>query len=805
MFKNYFKTAWRNLLRNKMFSVINILGLTVSLASIIFIIIWIQNEVSYDKFNVHEDRTYRISREFLNPDGSTNLHLAAVALPFEPLLEKNFPEIEKATRFLQDNDIIRYGEQKFNEKRIIWGENNFFDVFTYRFIEGSAGASLKEPNTVVLTQDMAKKYFGTDAPLNKTLYYGSTNTPLKVTGVIANVPGNAHFHFDFLISFITLKQFLEPDEYLNNWGGNNYFTYLLLKPNTNPQTLSAKFPAFLDQVLPARDEAPAGSKWNKLHLQKIADIHLNSHLMGEAEVNSDIKYVYIFGCIAFFILLIACINYMNLTTALALSRLKEVGVRKVIGAERKQLFLQFFIESTLVTVIGLVLALTTVYLLMPLFSQFNETTYSITTQQFFTLIGCITGLLLCTVFLAGFYPSIYVLGFKPIAILKGRLQNNSFNFSLRRVLVVFQFTISIALIIAVLIVSSQLNYMQNTDLGFNKNGVVTLPVSDSIRNHFETVKNILLQNNNIKSATFASRIPSGQLLDEQDAQIESNSGSMEKVNFRLSNISTDFDYMKTFGMQIAAGREFSKNFPTDSTSAFIINESAVRAAGWKSDEDAINRHIIYGGRDGRITGVVKDFNFESLEKPIMPIIFYITPNARRIFSIRISGNNIGSTIGYIKNVWQQFAPNMIFDYSFLDERLFDLYKAERKLNTTYMLFAGIAIFIACLGLFGLAKFTSGQRTKEIGIRKVLGASVSSITSLLSKDFLKLVIISIVIATPIAWWAMNSWLQNFAFHINISGWIFLLAGLIAILIALITISFQAIKAALTNPIKSLRTE
>ena len=495
---------------------------------------------------------------------------------------------------------------------------------------------------------------------------------------------------------------------------------------------------------------------------------------------------------------------MNLTTALALSRLKEVGVRKVIGAERRQLFFRFFTESTLLTFIALIFSLATVYLLLPLFEKFNDIIYSFTAQQFALLSAGIFILLLFTALLAGSYPSFYISGFKPIAILKGRLQKSSFNFSLRKVLVIFQFTISIVLIIAVLIISRQLNYMQNADLGFNKNWIITLPVNDSIRNNFETVKNMLLRNTNIESASFSSRIPSGQLLDEQNAKLEMN-GSMQQINFRLSCIFSDFDYMKTFKMKIVSGRDFSKDFPTDSTTAFIVNEAAVRAANWKSDEDAINKSIEYGGRKGRITGVVKDFNFESLEKPILPIVFYIAPFARRIFSIRLTGNNLQSTINYVKNVWQQFAPNMDFSYSFLDERLYDLYKTERRLNSIYLLFAGIAIFIACLGLFGLATFTAEQRTKEIGIRKVLGASVSSITSLLSKDFLKLVITALVIAIPVAWWAMNNWLQNFAYQVNISWWIFLWAGLIAIIIALITVSFQAIKASIANPVKSLRTE
>jgi putative ABC transport system permease protein len=370
--------------------------------------------------------------------------------------------------------------------------------------------------------------------------------------------------------------------------------------------------------------------------------------------------------------------------------------------------------------------------------------------------------------------------------------------------VVFQFIISIVLIIAVLIISRQLNYMQNADLGFNKNQVITLPVNDSIRNNFETVKEMMLSNSNIESASFSSRIPSGQLLDEQDGKLEID-GSMQQINFRLSCIFTDLDYMKTFKMQIAAGRDFSKDFPTDTSTAFIMNEAAVKAAGWKSDEDAINKSIEYGGRKGRITGVVKDFNFESLEKPITPIVFYIAPFARRIFSIRLTGNNLSPTIDYVKKIWQRFAPNMDFSYSFLDERLYNLYKAERKLNAIYLLFAGIAIFIACLGLFGLATFTAGQRVKEIGIRKVLGASVVHISSLISKDFLKLVATALIIAIPVAWWAMNNWLKNFAFHIKISWLVFLLAGSIAIIIALLTVSFQAIKAAIANPVKSLRTE
>ncbi len=721
-----------------------------------------------------------------------------------PYIKESFPEVETITRFLQDNDVIHVGENKFIEDKIIWSEANFFDVFTNTFVKGDERTALKEPNSVVITQEMAKKYFKNKDALNQTIYYSDKLIPLKVTGIVAGMPGNAHFHYDFAISFITLEQFIPKEEYTNGWGGNNYFTYIVLKKNANPQMLEAKFPVFLDKMMPIGDNGAKGSKGNKLHLQKITNIHLHSHLMGEASINSDIKYVYIFGCIAFFILLIACINYMNLASALALTRLKEVGVRKVIGAKRSQLFAQFFTESSLIIVMALVFSITTVILLMPAFENFNETTYTFSIQQYVLFGIGIVVLLVGTVLLAGSYPSLYISSFRPVAILKGTFGKSNTKISLRKVLVVFQFTISISLIVAVLIVSKQLSYMQNAGLGFDKNWLITLPVNDSIKNNFETVKNMLLRNSNIKNATFSSRIPSGQLLDEQGAMLEIN-GGMQQISFRLSCIFTDFDYLKTFGMQIAAGRDFSKDMPTDSTNAFIINEAAVRAAGWLSDKDAINKQIVYAGRKGRIVGVVKDFNFESLEKPITPIVFYITPFARRVFSIRLTGNNLQPTIQYVQNVWQQFAPNMDFNYTFLDDRLHDLYKAEQKLNTIYILFAAIAIFIACLGLFGLATFTAQQRTKEIGIRKVLGASAMGITSLISKDFIKLVILALIIATPIAWWAMSQWLQNFAFHIHINAGTFLSAGVLAIVIALITISFQAVRAAFANPVKSLRSE
>ena len=419
MFKNYFKTAWRGLLRNKMSSLINLLGLTVGLASVVFILIWIQNELSYDAYNKNADRTYRVSREFLNADGSTNIHLAAIALPFEPLIKQSFPEVETITRFLQDNDVMRVGENKFTENNIIWSDDHFFDVFTNTFLEGDERTSLKEPNSMVITQEMAKKYFKGKDALNQTIYYSDKQIPLKVTGVVAGMPGNAHFHFDFAISFITLEQFIPKEDYTSDWGGNNYFTYLVLKKNANPQMLEAKFPAFLDRIMPIEENTWKGSKWNKLHLQKLTDIHLHSHLMGEAGINSDIKYVYIFGCIAFFILLIACINYMNLASALALTRLKEVGVRKVIGAKRSQLFAQFFTESSLIIVMALVLSIATVILLMPAFENFNETTYTFSIQQYVLFGIGIVMLLVGTVLLAGSYPSLYISSFRPVAILKG--------------------------------------------------------------------------------------------------------------------------------------------------------------------------------------------------------------------------------------------------------------------------------------------------------------------------------------------------------------------------------------------------
>lgn len=803
MFKHYFKTAWRNLKYRKSFSIINIGGLAIGLSAVILIVIWIQNELSYDRFNKHAENTYRVTREFLNADGSTNIHLATIALPYAPLIKENFPEVEKVTRFLKDDNLIRYNEIKFTEHNIIWSDENFFNVFSFKFIKGSSQTALVNPNTVVITKDMAKKYFGRDDVLNRTIFYGEKRVPLKVTGVIENIPDNSHFHFDLAISFITIRQFIPKEDFVSDWGGNNYFTYVLLKPNADPAAIEAAFPKFLDKVMPAYGGVPGG-KNNKLHLQKLTDIHLHSNLQAEAEPTGSIKYVYIFGCIAFFILLIACINYINLTTALASKRLKEVGVRKVIGAMRKQLFYQFFIESLLIILIALSLAVMAVFLFLPVFQRFNHTVYTFTRQQFFMLCGYIFVLLMLTAFLAGGYPSLYISAFKPIAILKNKFRINSTKISLRKTLVVFQFTISIFLITAVLIISRQVHYMQNADIGFNKNWIITLPSNDSIRRNFETIKNTLLRNTNIESATFSSRIPSGELLDEQGCSLETNRG-MQQIDFRLANITTDFDYMKTFRMQMVAGRDFSKDFPTDSISSFIVNEAAVRAAGWKSNETAINKQIEYGGNKGRIVGVVKDFNFESLDKPIIPIVFYINPQGRRTFSVRLTGKNLTATIDYIKSVWQQFSPDADFSYTFLDNRLRDLYKAERTLNSIYILFAGIAIFIACLGLFGLATFTAEQRTKEIGIRKVFGASVGSIMLFISKDLLKPVMIATVIALPVGYFIMKKWLQNFAYHTALHWWLFAIAALITFVIALLTVLSKALKAARANPVKSLKTE
>ena len=809
MIKNYFKIAFRNLMKYKFISFINLFGLTVGLTCCLLISTYILNEISYDRYNNKAENIYRFTRIFRNVEtGVVSLHLGTIAPPFGPLLKHDFPQIQKLTVLLPSGTTtMRYEDKIFNEKNSYFADENLFDVFKVHVLKGNPATALKEPYSVMLTEDIAKKYFGNDEPLNKMIRFDNTQRSFKVTGVYEDFPVNAHLHPSLMVSFNTLRDtaIYGEQNLRSNWGNNSFLTYAVLPDNVNTKNMEAQFPAFLDKVMGQPGDKVKPSKWTALTLQKLTDIHLRSHLDYEAEENGDIKRVYIFSAIALFILLIACINYMNLSTARSALRAREIGIRKVVGAERKEIIAQFLSESVIISFIAMLLATAFTYFTLPWLNKVSgqNLSFSILFKGVILVTLLIVPIIVGVV--SGIYPAIFMSSFQPVKVLKGVMKIGGSNVSFRKVLVTIQFAVSIILIISTAVVFKQLGYMQQTSLGFNKEHILTAAYNSELDNKFESFRTSLMANPGVINVTRSSRVPSGRLLDSQGSEID-RGDSLAPTNADIKYITVDQDFLNTYDIKIAAGRGFSRDFSTD-TSSFLLNQTAVKALGLKSDQDAVGKNFSYAGIKGKVVGIFHDFHFESMRQPIVPLIMVIpsTNGNYGSISIKISGGNISAAIDHIEKVWKQFLPQSPFDYNFVDERFAKLYDSEKRQGTIFTIFAGIAIFIACLGLFGLSSFTITQRIKEIGIRKVLGASAASIVQLLSKDFLKLVLIAAVIAFPVAWYAMHQWLLDFAYRISIPWWIFIVAGIVAAVIALATISLLTVKAAMSNPVKSLRTE
>ena len=802
MLKNYFKIALRNLVKYKFISFINLFGLTVGLTCCLLITIYILNELSYDRYNKNAKNIYRVERTFKNSEtGALSLELSSVAPPFAPLLQNDFKDIKKITSILQAGTVvIRYKDKIFNENKIYFADENLFNVFDLKVTKGNAAKALNDPYSVMLTEEAAKKYFGSEDPIDKILRLDNRFIG-KVTGIYKALPANSHWHPDLMLSFNTLKDTAVYGEkqLRTNWGNNSFFTYVLLPDNYNPKKLEVQFPAFLNRHMGGKT-----SDWTSLSLTKLTDIHLYSHKDSEIEENGDIKRVYIFSAIALFILLIACINYMNLSTARSALRAKEIGVRKVIGAGKTELIIQFLSESVLLCGVAAIFSFFLVSLALPGLNKLSDQSLSINTLLQWQLIVVLLLVPFIIGVSAGIYPAVFLSSFKPVKVLKGVFKTGNSTLSFRKALVVVQFSVSIILIISTAVVFQQLRYIQNRSLGFNKDRIVTINNNSGLNPFYEAFKNALLSDANVQVVGRSSRIPSGRLLDADESHINKGD-SLAPTKADIKYVRVDEDFIPAYQVKMAAGRNFSKAFSTD-TSSFLINEAAVKALQLQSNQDAIGKQFQYGDRKGRLIGVFQDFNFESLHQRVLPIVLFTSSKANDYgrISIKISGN-IQAALTHIETTWKKFLPETPYDYTFLDERFADLYKSEQRQQTIFTIFSSIAIFIACLGLFGLSAFTITQRIKEIGIRKVLGASVGSIVNLISKEFLLLVIIASVIAFPIAGWVMNKWLEGFAYRIDISWWIFVTAAAAAIVIAFITVSFQAIKAAMANPVKSLRTE
>jgi putative ABC transport system permease protein len=808
MLKNFFKTALRNLMKHKLISFINLFGLAVGLTCCLLILAFILNELSYDKYNANADRIYRVTRDFNNQDGIVSLKLSTIAPAFGPYLLNDFPDIQKMTR-LYGNGItpIRYREKLFNEPDVYFADENLFDVFTQKMVAGNPKTALADPFSIMLTEEMAKKYFGNDDPINKMLRFNNQFN-LKVTGIYKGFPLNSHIHPNILISFNTLNDtaVYGAEHLRTSWGNNSFFTYLLMPEKYPVKNMIAQFPAFVDRHMPhgnynGRDP----SKFTKLNLQKLTDIHLRSHTDYEAEPNGDINRVYIFASIALFILLIACINYMNLSTARSALRAREIGIRKVIGARKKELIFQFLSESVIICWVALIIAILLTWGTLPWLNKISGQQIFISSLLKWQIIVPLLLTPFVVGILSGIYPALFMSSFQPIKTLKGLFKTNG-GISFRKVLVVAQFAISIVLIITTAVVFQQLDYMQKKSLGFDKDRMLIISYSTDVNKQYDALRTELLKNSSFKNVARSSRIPSGRLLDNMGAYTLSGD-SMQPTSTDIKYIAVDYDFIPTYNIPLLAGRNFSREYGTD-TASFVLNESAIKALGWKTVQNAVGKDFKYGPQKGHVVGVVSDFHFESMHQQIVPLIMVMQPESYAPFnnaSIKIAGNNISPALDHLERTWRKILPETPYQFNFLDERFDKLYQSEQKQGTIFVVFACIAIFIASLGLFGLSAFAITQRFKEIGVRKVLGANVAGIVALLSKDFLKLVMIAAIIAFPVAWFAMHNWLKDFAYRISIQWWVFVLAGILAALIALVTVSFQAIKAATANPVKSLRTE
>ncbi|GAB3907429.1 ABC transporter permease [Mucilaginibacter boryungensis] len=811
MIKNYLRSAWRNIARHKFISFVNIFGLTVGITCCLLILTYVFNELSYDKFNPNADRTYRVTRTFYTQDGTESLHLSAVAPPFGPLLKTAFPDIEKVSRLLPNGTIaVRYNEKMFNETNSFFADENFQDIFKLDVTRGDPKTGLTEPYNVMMTEAMARKYFGDQDPINQVVLLDNLKHGFKVTGIFKPLPNNSHMHAELLMSFNTLKDSTVYGEkqLRTNYGNNSFYTYLLLPKGYNAERINGQLSPFLDKYVQFKG-MPAGlktSKVTKLTLQKLTDIHLRSHLDDEIENNGNITRVYIFSIIALFILLIACINYMNLSTARSALRAKEIGIRKVIGAQRQEIIRQFLSESVLITWVALVLAIGISALVLPYVNSVSGLTLSLSSLLSWKVIILIVLLPFIVGLISGIYPAIFMSSFKPVRVLKGLVKSGAGGISFRKVLVVLQFSISIILIVATTVVFRQLSFIQNKSLGFNKDYVVNMFYNGNLNNTFDSFREELLKNPAIKEVGRSSRVPSGRLLDDQNASVMQGD-SLKPIKLDLKYVTTDYGFIPTYGIKLDAGRNFSRAYVNDTTN-FIINEAAVQMLQWKNAQNAIGKDMMYGNVKGKVIGVVNDFHFESLHQKIIPLLFAMPPvknNQYNYISVKVDGRNAQSAITTMESVWRHYLPESPFAYTFLDKKFERLYSSEQLQGRLVTIFSCIAIFIACLGLFGLSAFTISQRVKEIGVRKVLGASVPRIVIELSKDFLMLVLIAAVIALPIAWYSMNKWLLDFAFRISLSWWIFAMAGVIALIIAFVTISFQSVKAAIANPVKSLRSE
>jgi putative ABC transport system permease protein len=806
MLQNYFKTALRNLMRYKGFSFINILSLAIGITGCLVIGLFVWDELKYDKSIPGGEHIYRLYGE--RTDHNATTYQAPVPPMYATFLQQQYPEIDTATRMMMIGDkyLMGVGEKSAYEEKGRFVDPSFFQVFPFKFLKGDPNTALTAPETIVLSEELAQKYFGNEDPLEKTIKIDTDTFTVK--GVLAPLPEHIHLDFRYLMSLSSINV---PQERMEKWTWTQFYTYVKLKPGTNVKQLQDKFQDYIKKEIEPRENNSDVSTMP--FFQPLKDVHLNSSdFIYDHARRGNATYVKGLTIIALFVLLIACFNFINLATARSFRRAKEIGVRKVVGADRKQLVVQFIGETVLLSVFAVIIAVISTFLILPYLNSFTEKSISFNLFSNPPLLLLVMAAAVVIGIFAGIYPALILSGFKPIKVLKSTKAagENIRTGWLRQSLVVVQFALSALLIISSIIVFRQTKFLNDKDLGFNKEQLIYFQTRGDVNTNLETFKSELLQSSNIVSVTSGYGLPGDQYAGESVILPGRGENKNQPTNLFIG----DHDYVKTLGLKLIAGRDFSKEMSTDIEEAFIINETAVKEFGFGTPEKAIGQQIHWDKwipdslnpvKKGKVIGVVQDFHYKSLHEKVTSSVIQIYPPVLFKVAVKLKTADVQNTISYINQIWNKFSPQYPLDYKFMDETYEQMYKSETKLSSILWIFTFMAIVVGCMGLFALAAFTAEQRTKEIGIRKVLGASVINIVGLLSKNFLMLVFLASIIAFPVAWWAMNNWLEDFPYRVSISWWVFGITAVVAVMIALITISFQAIKAATTNPVKSLRTE
>jgi len=788
MIRNYFKIAWRNITRHKAYSFINLSGLAIGMASSILILLWVQNELSYDRFHKNADQTYRITCDASGFKAAVN----TAGMPAG--LKAQMPEIKNTVRLSHlSSNLFEAGTRKFEEKRVFYVDSTFFQVFSFQLVKGDPSTALNRVDGVLLTQDMAKKYFGQEDAIGKVLRKDNGSN-VVVTGVLANIPANSHLQFDFLLPMSSIVQ--STDDLKNNtWSNFNFYSYVVLDKSFVPSP--ATFLKF-NQKMNAIYKAHKPDQKIVFQLQPLTSIHLAAPLQVDLEGHGNSQYVTIFFIVAILILIVACINFMNLATARSARRAREIGLRKVSGAIRRQLILQFLSESVLISFLALLLALAMVYLFLPVFNNLADKQLTINFLDAKLGLSLI-GIAVLTGLVSGSYPALFLSGFNPVKVLKGNMKSMGGNLTFRNTLVVMQFVVSILLLVGTVTIYNQLKFIQNRNPGFEKANLLYMPMNGDMWNKQQALKTELKRNPLTANFAVVNDLPINLIAGTLNVQWDGKDPKSQTV---IPSMDINEDFLSVFKMKILKGRGFSSAFKTDSNN-FVVNERMLVEMGLKPD-NAIGKRLDFSGQKGNIIGVVQDFNFKPIQQAIEPLVLRFNRYGGYII-LRTQPKATEATIKALEQISRQLNPAYPFKYDFLDQDLARMYKGEQKMGSIFNLFAGLAIFISCLGLYGLSAFMAEQRTREIGVRKVLGASLMNIVYLLSTGFTRLILIAIVIAVPLSWFAVNQWLQGFAYHINIGWAVFVLSSLAALFISWVTVSYESIKVAIVNPIKSLRSE